>query len=319
MTQEPEADWQARYEAEARARREAEARLDAKQGALEVTQRELQEARDQFQAVLDAVPGGVSWINSNLEYLGINSHLASVFNLKPHDFVGHTIGFLNNSPGFEEFVRELFAGEVVLHQFGCDAGACDEVDESVVLDFDEASEGVPVDGGLFVDDDERRRRDRGFERDRAAAHGCCVGSRERGAGFVVRDAEARGEPFAFGVRGDEPLQGVEPSARPPRERGPDLRLERVVVLEDRERPAPLAVVQQVGAAREGPRLAVVAQAELEEHGRRPGAALRHRTGSRGRLASRLQERHRDRPPDREHRGGADDRENTPPCAHAGPA
>ena len=34
---------------------------------------ELQLARDQFQAVLDAVPGGVSWINADLEYLGINS------------------------------------------------------------------------------------------------------------------------------------------------------------------------------------------------------------------------------------------------------
>ncbi|MBW3637397.1 MAG: EAL domain-containing protein [Armatimonadetes bacterium] len=68
---------------------------------------ELQSARDQFQAVLDAVPGGVSWINADLEYLGINARLAATFGLKPEDFVGKKVGFLQSSPDFPDFVAEF--------------------------------------------------------------------------------------------------------------------------------------------------------------------------------------------------------------------
>jgi diguanylate cyclase (GGDEF)-like protein len=82
------------------ARQQAEA-------ALKDALQELQQSRDQFQAVLDAVPGGVSWINTDLKYLGINSRLASTFHLTPHEFIGQPIGFLNSSPGFAEFVREF--------------------------------------------------------------------------------------------------------------------------------------------------------------------------------------------------------------------
>jgi len=71
--------------------------------------RALQESKDQFQAVLDAVPGGVSWVNTDLEYLGINSRLASTYQLKPQDFIGKKIGFLGSSSGFAEFVREFVA------------------------------------------------------------------------------------------------------------------------------------------------------------------------------------------------------------------
>ncbi|MFP4299195.1 MAG: transporter substrate-binding protein, partial [Spirulinaceae cyanobacterium] len=43
--------------------------------------RTLQSTRDQLQAVLDAVPGIVSWISSDLRYLGVNRHLAQTFGL----------------------------------------------------------------------------------------------------------------------------------------------------------------------------------------------------------------------------------------------
>lgn len=68
---------------------------------------ELQQARDQFQAVLDAVPGGVSWINNDLEYLGINTRLAATFGLTPEGFVGKKIGFLQASPDFSNFVTDF--------------------------------------------------------------------------------------------------------------------------------------------------------------------------------------------------------------------
>lgn len=69
---------------------------------------QLDSARDQFQAILDAVPGGVSWLDRNLCYLGINSHLAQTFGLLPEDFRGRKIGFLSASPAFEEFARAFF-------------------------------------------------------------------------------------------------------------------------------------------------------------------------------------------------------------------
>jgi diguanylate cyclase (GGDEF)-like protein/PAS domain S-box-containing protein len=69
----------------------------------------LQQARDQMQAVLDAVPGCVSWFSSDLKYLGINRYLAATFHLSPEKFVGRELGFMEASPGFAEFVQEFFA------------------------------------------------------------------------------------------------------------------------------------------------------------------------------------------------------------------
>lgn len=69
----------------------------------------LRVARDQLQAALDAVPGIVSWISSDLRYLGVNRHLASLFNIPPEAFVNQDIGFLHTSPDFNNFVRDLFA------------------------------------------------------------------------------------------------------------------------------------------------------------------------------------------------------------------
>ncbi|MFQ5931655.1 MAG: histidine kinase dimerization/phospho-acceptor domain-containing protein, partial [Nitrospiraceae bacterium] len=70
----------------------------------------LQHARDQLRAVLDAVPAWVSWISSDLKYLGVNRYLASVLNIPPEAFVGKDVGFLGTSPKFAEFVRQFFAG-----------------------------------------------------------------------------------------------------------------------------------------------------------------------------------------------------------------
>ncbi|MCT7949572.1 PAS domain S-box protein [Ancylothrix sp. C2] len=68
----------------------------------------LQHAKDQLQAVLDAVPGLVSWIDSDLRYLGANRHLAAMFNLPPETFVGQEIGFLQQKTEFCDFLREFF-------------------------------------------------------------------------------------------------------------------------------------------------------------------------------------------------------------------
>ncbi|MFN6456110.1 MAG: ATP-binding protein [Nostoc sp. EfeVER01] len=75
------------------------------------TEKKLQAARDQLQTVLEAVPGIVSWVSSDLCYLGVNKHLADSFNLSPEAFVGQDIGFLASGNGFREFVQNFFAGD----------------------------------------------------------------------------------------------------------------------------------------------------------------------------------------------------------------
>ena len=75
---------------------------------LEREMAERQRIQDQLRAVLDAVPGSVSWISADLKYLGVNRYLAALFNLPPEAFVGKEIGFLEASPAFTEFVRQFF-------------------------------------------------------------------------------------------------------------------------------------------------------------------------------------------------------------------
>ncbi len=74
-------------------------------------QEALQQANDQLQTILEAVPGIVSWISSDLRYLGVNHHLAKLHGLLPSAFVGQDIGFLDASSDFQSFVVEFFAGD----------------------------------------------------------------------------------------------------------------------------------------------------------------------------------------------------------------
>ena len=68
----------------------------------------LQEATDQLRAVLDAVPGLISWISSDLRYIGVNKHLATSFKLSPESFVGQEINFLEKGSHFGELIRKFF-------------------------------------------------------------------------------------------------------------------------------------------------------------------------------------------------------------------
>ncbi|MEB3828017.1 SpoIIE family protein phosphatase [Phormidium sp. CCY1219] len=69
----------------------------------------VQMARNQLQAVLDAVPGTVSLISSDFHYLGVNRHLSATYNLPPGHFVGREVGFRQSK--FGQFVREFFANQ----------------------------------------------------------------------------------------------------------------------------------------------------------------------------------------------------------------
>jgi PAS domain S-box-containing protein len=68
----------------------------------------LQTANDQLQAILDAVPGCIFWIGSDLKYLGINRYLANTFHLSPEEIVGQELGYSASTPELKEFVTQFF-------------------------------------------------------------------------------------------------------------------------------------------------------------------------------------------------------------------
>lgn len=87
-----------------RLQEEVDHRRQAEQ-ALEIT-------NQQLQAVLDAVPAMVSWVDRTGRYLGCNHRLANMVNLTPADFAGKPIGFLGQSSPFGNFVTQFLANDV---------------------------------------------------------------------------------------------------------------------------------------------------------------------------------------------------------------
>lgn len=70
-----------------------------------------QQTQAQLQAVLNALPGTVSWFTSELTYLGVNQRLAQYCQLSPEDFPGKPLGFLNPEGNqFTQFAQEFLAG-----------------------------------------------------------------------------------------------------------------------------------------------------------------------------------------------------------------
>ena len=69
----------------------------------------LAQAKEQLEAVLNAVPGSISWIGSNGVYLGVNRHLSESLNLSPDEIVGKEVGFFENSPKYVTFMQAFLA------------------------------------------------------------------------------------------------------------------------------------------------------------------------------------------------------------------
>ena len=74
-------------------------------------QAELQRAKDQLRAVLDAVPGLISWVDADLIYQGVNTRMAETFGRSPEDFVKQPIGFLGGRLEFNTFMKDFFASD----------------------------------------------------------------------------------------------------------------------------------------------------------------------------------------------------------------
>lgn len=67
-------------------------------------EKELANAKEQLESVLNAVPGTICWINTDGFYIGVNQHLAQTFNRSPDEFVGKKIDFWESSPEFCQFI-----------------------------------------------------------------------------------------------------------------------------------------------------------------------------------------------------------------------
>lgn len=87
------------------------------------TEADLLQEKDKLQAVLDAVPGLVSWISSDLRYIGVNKHLATTFNQPMEMFIGRKIGFLESSDKFTQFVHDFMQSQ--------DTAACKAIEIKV--------------------------------------------------------------------------------------------------------------------------------------------------------------------------------------------
>jgi PAS domain S-box-containing protein len=72
-------------------------------------QAKVQATKEQLQAVLDAVPGFVSWTGDDLNYLGVNRKLAEHFELHQDDFVDQPLDFVEGREPFADFITAFMA------------------------------------------------------------------------------------------------------------------------------------------------------------------------------------------------------------------
>lgn len=89
--------------------KESFANLEAKNADLEQAKEALSQAKEQLEAVLNAVPGSISWIGSNGLYLGVNRYLSESLNLPPDEIIGKEIGFFKNSLDYPQFMQQFLA------------------------------------------------------------------------------------------------------------------------------------------------------------------------------------------------------------------
>lgn len=71
-------------------------------------------------AIIDAIPGFVSWVNSDLKYLGVNRRMAKFFNLSQEEFIDKDLGTVTESAiqkkEIRSFVKELFESDKIFLQ-----------------------------------------------------------------------------------------------------------------------------------------------------------------------------------------------------------
>lgn len=81
------------------------------------TRRVFQEKEQYNRAIIDAMPGFVSWIDRERQYLGVNDHMCEFFNKKQEDFIGQPIGEVSQGDQIiVDLVEDLFENDKDLLQ-----------------------------------------------------------------------------------------------------------------------------------------------------------------------------------------------------------
>ena len=83
--------------------------IELKNTDLEKAKKDLSDAKEKLEAILDAVPGSISWIDSQGIYLGVNHYLAEKWDVPQEDFVGQPIGFLEGNNELIKFLDNFLA------------------------------------------------------------------------------------------------------------------------------------------------------------------------------------------------------------------
>ena len=76
---------------------------------IKTREQELAESRDRLEAVLDAIPGSISWIDARGQYIGVNRYQAETRNLSPDAFIGKEVGFFQGGSHLARFMRQFIA------------------------------------------------------------------------------------------------------------------------------------------------------------------------------------------------------------------
>ena len=76
---------------------------------IKTREQELAESRDRLEAVLDAIPGSISWIDASGQYIGVNRYQAETRNLSPDAFIGKEVGFFPGGSQLARFMRQFLA------------------------------------------------------------------------------------------------------------------------------------------------------------------------------------------------------------------
>lgn len=86
--------------------------VEKRYGAACMLEDEAQADEGMLEALLDTIPGYVSWITYELTYLGVNRQLANAFGMDPSEFKGRPVNFLQSGGPFLDFTSSFLASNV---------------------------------------------------------------------------------------------------------------------------------------------------------------------------------------------------------------
>ncbi|MBD0336819.1 MAG: HAMP domain-containing protein, partial [Cyanobacteria bacterium Co-bin13] len=85
--------------------------LEARNADLQKTKDQLTRTNEQLEAVLNAVPGPISWVAADGTYLGINAYLARSLGLSPESIIGNSVGLMGSGSNYVDFVQAFLRSD----------------------------------------------------------------------------------------------------------------------------------------------------------------------------------------------------------------